>query len=241
MRKFILKVLAKSPDGVQRFVAKKGLKYIFTKIAQVEVHGRENLPKTDEAVLFICNHLSNIDGPAIHTALPEYDLTFVAGQKLTSDPFTGLFKKVFKSINIKPNSPDKAAMKEIIQLLRTGHNVMIFPEGTRSRVGSMIEGKRGILLIARMTKVRIVPLAMTGSEKVLPINKDGNMTGEKLHKGVINIQVGKPFTLPEKDKEMSKETYDEETMYFIMRQIAKQLPKEYQGVYREERKDTVHE
>ncbi len=105
----------------------------------------------------------------------------------------------------------------------------------------MIEGKRGILLIARMTKVRIVPLAMTGSEKVLPINKDGNMTGEKLHKGVINIQVGKPFTLPEKDKEMSKETYDEETMYFIMRQIAKQLPKEYQGVYREERKDTVRQ
>ena len=82
-------------------------------------------------------------------------------------------------------------MKEIIGLLKSGQNVMIFPEGTRSRAGSMIEGKRGILLIARLAKVRIVPLAMTGSEKILPIAKDGNMTGEKIHKGTIQVRVGK--------------------------------------------------
>lgn len=232
MRKMILKALASSPDSVQRFVAKRGLKYIFTKIATVKLHNRENLPGMEEPILFVCNHLSNIDGPAIQSVLSEYDLTFVAGQKLSSDLFTGLFKKVFKSINIKPNSPDKAALKEIINLLRGGQNVMIFPEGTRSRVGSMIEGKKGVLLIARMTGAKIVPLGMTGSDKVLPINQDGNMTGEKLHKGTIDIRVGKSFKVPEKTPEQSKEEYDQFALNYIMTRIAELLPTEYQGIYR---------
>jgi 1-acyl-sn-glycerol-3-phosphate acyltransferase len=232
LRKFLLKALAKAPEGVQKFVAHKGLDYIFTKLVKVELQGEENLPAKDETVIFICNHLSNIDGPALNRVIGDYKPTFVAGQKLTNDPFTGLFKKVFRSINIKPNSPDKAAMKEIIGLLKSGQNVMIFPEGTRSRAGSMIEGKRGILLIARLAKVRIVPLAMTGSEKILPIAKDGNMTGEKIHKGTIQVRVGKPFSVPVKTEEQSKEQYDQDTMDFIMKQIAGMLPEEYRGVYK---------
>ncbi len=162
--------------------------------------------------------------------LRPYDPTFVAGMKLTNDPFTGLFKKVFKSIDIKPNSPDKAAMKEILSLLKNGKNVVIFPEGTRSRVGSMIEGKRGILLLAKISKVRIIPLAMTGSEKILPI-KDKDMTGEKLHHGKILIKVGEGFRLPEKEKNQEKDEYESQAMNLIMGNIAKMLPESYQGFY----------
>ncbi len=233
MREMLLKILAKMPIRFQKFTANKALDHIFTKIAQVEVEGRENLPPLDETVIFICNHLSNIDGPALNTLLRPYDPTFVAGMKLTDDPFTGLFKKVFKSINIKPNSPDKAAMKEILSLLKNKNNVVIFPEGTRSRAGSMIEGKRGILLLAKISKVRIIPLAMTGSEKILPI-KDGDMTGEKLHHGKILIKVGEGFSLPDKEVDQEKEDYENQAMSLIMGNIAKMLPKSYQGFYGEQ-------
>ena len=96
----------------------------------------------------------------------------------------------------------------------------------------MIEGKKGVLLIARMTGVKIVPLGMTGSDKVLPINQDGNMTGEKLHKGTIDIRVGKSFKVPEKTPEQSKEEYDQFALNYIMTRIAELLPTEYQGIYR---------
>lgn len=230
MRKQLLILLSKMPVKFQKFVAHKALNHIFTKIAEVEVEGRENLPSKDETVIFVCNHLSNIDGPALNTLLHPYDPTFVAGMKLTDDPFTGLFKKVFKVIDIKPNSPDKAAMKEILSLLKNGNSVVIFPEGTRSRVGSMIEGKRGILLLAKISKVRIIPLAMTGSEKILPI-KDKDMTGEKLHHGKILIKVGDGFRLPDKEKDQDKDEYETQAMNLIMGSIAKMLPKSYQGVY----------
>lgn len=233
MRKLLLSVLAKSPEGFQVFAANKAINYIFKHIAILHVEGKENLPAKNEPVIFICNHLSNLDGPALHRVLGEYDPTYVAGQKLSNDPFTGLFKRIYKSINIKPNSPDKTAMKEIIQRLRSGETVVIFPEGTRSRVGSMIEGKRGILLMAKLAKAKIVPLAMVGTDKVLPINKDGNMTTEKLHKGDIHITIGPAFHVPEKAEGESKEAYEDRAMNTIMRSIASMLPPAYQGVYGE--------
>lgn len=66
---------------------------------------------------------------------------------------------------------------------------MIFPEGTRSRVGSLIEAKKGILLIARMTGVPIVPIGLYGTEKLLPdLNENSLYTVEftKLFESVLS-------------------------------------------------------
>ena len=162
----------------------------------------------------------------------KYDPTFVAGIKLSDDPVTRLGTMMVKNIGIKPNSADKEAITNMVKLVRGGENLMIFPEGTRSRTGAMIEAKKGILLIARLTKATIVPIGMTGTEILLPINDNGDMGGEKFNYADVNIKFGEPISLPTKEKEEDKHQYDERCMEYIMKSIANLLPEKYRGVYK---------
>ncbi|MDZ5035282.1 lysophospholipid acyltransferase family protein, partial [Clostridium perfringens] len=120
---------------------------------------------------------------------------------------------------------------KIVKLVKGGENLVIFPEGTRSRVGSMIEGKKGILLIARLTKAQIIPIGMYGTEILLPINKDGDMGGEKFNYADVNIKFGEPIELPLKEKDEDKHAFDERSMLYIMKSIANLLPEKYRGIY----------
>ena len=96
----------------------------------------------------------------------------------------------------------------------------------------MIEGKRGIMLIARLSKAKIVPIAMHGNEKILPISKSGDMSSESINEGTININIGKPFYVRERRKNETKNDYDIDVMDEIMKSIANMLPETYRGFYK---------
>lgn len=218
------------PEGMQRFLAKRYLEYQLRKKAKIKIEGEENFNLITEPVIFISNHLSNLDAVIFISLLKErFDPYFVAGVKLNKEKLTNLFKLLFKTIDIKPNSADIESMKAIISKVKEGNNLVIFPEGTRSRVGSMIEAKKGILLIAKLTKAQIMPLSIMGTEKVLPINTD--MGNERIHEGNITIRIGKPFNIPTKEKDEGKNEYEERAMNEIMGSIAKNLDEEYRGYY----------
>ena len=120
----------------------------------------------------------------------------------------------------------------MINVLKDGENLVLFPEGTRSRSGSMIEGKKGVLLVARMSKAKIVPISLYGTEKLLPINKNGDMAGEEWNEAEVNVKIGEYIELPKKDKDESKHEYDDRCLTYIMKSIANGLPEEYRGVYK---------
>ncbi len=69
---------------------------------------------------------------------------------------------VIKTTNIIPNTADKEGFKKIIKLVKQGERLLIFPEGTRSRVGSLLE--------AKMTGA---PIGLNGTEKLLPDHRKG--------------------------------------------------------------------
>lgn len=227
----VAKLINYLPKGMVNFIAKNMVNKYLNKYANIKIHGKENFKDIKKPTIFVCNHLSNSDGLVLNKVLKEFDPTFVAGIKLSNDSTTNLGVAVVKTTPINPNSPDKEGMKKIINLLKNGENILLFPEGTRSRVGSMIEAKKGITLIARMSKASIVPIGISGTEILLPINKEGNMSAEKFQHADVQVNIGKGFELPKKRKDQDRKEYEEEATTYIMKRIAELLPEEYRGVY----------
>ncbi|HBV68051.1 MAG TPA: 1-acyl-sn-glycerol-3-phosphate acyltransferase [Clostridiales bacterium] len=201
--------------------------------ARLDVKGLENLNSDSKRpYLFVCNHLSNSDGLVLNKVLEKENIIFVAGKKLEYNSMTNLGFKVVRSIPILPNSPDKDAIKKIVNAVKEGNNILIFPEGTRSRTASMLEGKKGILLFARLTNAPIVPIGIWGTEKFMPIDND--MDKEVFCDADININIGEVFSLPEKSDDETKWSWEDNCLNYIMMRIAELLPKEYRGFYDEE-------
>jgi len=200
--------------------------------ARLTVNGLEHLNGDfKRPYLFVSNHLSNSDGLVLNKVLEKENITFLAGKKLEANSLTNLGFKIVRSIAILPNSADKEAIRRVISTVKEGNSILIFPEGTRSRSAKMIEGKKGILLFAKLTNVPIAPIGIWGTEKLIPIEDD--MGKEAFHDADITVYIGQSFKLPQKSENQTKENWEEESMQLIMTRIARLLPKEYRGYYDE--------
>ncbi len=230
MNNLLLKFVNLLPEPLIIKFVKFYVDFEMKKHARLDVEGLENLNcDFKRPYLFICNHLSNSDGLLLNRVLEKEKITFIAGKKLESNSLTNLGFKIVRSIPILPNSPDKDAIKKVIGVIKEGNSILIFPEGTRSRTGKMLEGKKGILLFAKLTGAPIVPIGIRGTEKLMPIKED--MSQEVFYDADINIKIGKVFHLPPKSDEETKDHWETNCLNCIMMRIAELLPKEYRGFY----------
>lgn len=233
MNKLLLKLINILPEPL---IVKFVKLYVDTKIKKhvnIMVSGIENLDCSfKRPYLFVCNHLSNSDGLILNEVLRKEKITFVAGKKLEANSFTNLGFRIVRSIPISPNSADKTAIKSVVNTVKQGNSILIFPEGTRSRSSKMIEGKKGILLFAKLTSAPIVPIGISGTEKFMPIEND--MGKETFYDADISINIGKPFILNKRSDNETKESWEENNLNRIMLSIAELLPKDYRGFYKDQ-------
>ncbi|MCL1950786.1 MAG: 1-acyl-sn-glycerol-3-phosphate acyltransferase [Turicibacter sp.] len=229
MNKFVLGFFRILPEKLLANQMKKYIDWQIAKKANLKVSGMEHLDEKKGPYLFVCNHLSNSDGLILNKVLEREDVTFIAGKKLGANAMTNLGFSIVKSIPISPSSADMEAIKSVVSTVKAGNSIVIFPEGTRSRTAKMIEGKKGIVLFAKMTKAVIVPMAIWGSEKFMPIND--NMSRETFYDANVHVKIGKPFLLGKAAENQSKKDWDDHCLNLIMGRIAELLPESYQGAY----------
>jgi 1-acyl-sn-glycerol-3-phosphate acyltransferase len=131
------------------------------------VYGLENIPRQGGFII-AGNHVSYLDPPLIACQIPRQPIFSMARNTLFGPPL----KWLFGALNIVPidreNGADLKAIKNVLRILREGHPLLMFPEGTRSPTGVLQRPKKGIGLIAAKAQVPIVPVRILGTYEVLP-------------------------------------------------------------------------
>lgn len=226
----IAKLILNTPSFIIKPISRFISGLYLSKYANIKVIDKDKIESIKEPVIFVSNHLSNSDGLVLNRVLKRFKPYFVAGVKLSSNPISRIGLEAVKIIPIHPNTPDMDAIRKCIEKIREGQSILIFPEGTRSRTGKMIQGKKGVVLIAKKTGVPVIPIGITGTEKLMPIN-DNNMAKEKFNHADVTVRIGEAIYLPDKLEAGGKGNYNERCLDIIMTNIAKLLPEEYKGIY----------
>lgn len=135
--------------------------------ANIVVHNQEKIPK-DGPVLFMSNHQGNFD-IAIFMASIEKNTGFVAKIEMTKALIVRSWMKYIHCV-FMDRSDIKQSLKIIlegIEVLKDGHSLVVFPEGTRSQCDEIREFKHGSFKLATKSKVPIVPVTLDGSYKIM--------------------------------------------------------------------------
>jgi acyl-[acyl-carrier-protein]-phospholipid O-acyltransferase/long-chain-fatty-acid--[acyl-carrier-protein] ligase len=127
---------------------------------RVRALNAERLPKAG-GVLLLANHLSYVDVIALQLACPRR-IRFVGHESLAQSNL--LFRWVYWFTGTIPISPHNAleSTRRIVRELQAGEVVLLFPEGSISRTGVLMELHRGFELMARKAGVPVVPAAVDG-------------------------------------------------------------------------------
>ena len=163
------------------------------------IQGLENIPK-DKPFILACNHLSFFDPPAIGCKIPR-NLHYFARDSLFFWPL-GLLISSLNSIPVNRGQLDLGTLRKVLKVLKNGHPILVFPEGTRSEDGELQEPQKGLGLLVAKSSVGVIPARIYGSGKAFGKKHLIPRIGRKIY---INIGVEISFDDPKDVK--SKKNY----------------------------------
>ncbi|MEO6817356.1 MAG: lysophospholipid acyltransferase family protein [Edaphobacter sp.] len=135
---------------------------------RVEVSGLENVP-SDCPCIYMCNHVSNLDPPVVLPLLPGR-CSVLLKKELMRIPILGTAMRMGKFVPVERGHRREAAQASVAaaaDALRSGLNILVFPEGTRAKDGRLSVFKKGPFFLAQQTEAPIVPIALSGTERMM--------------------------------------------------------------------------
>ncbi|MBZ5630562.1 MAG: 1-acyl-sn-glycerol-3-phosphate acyltransferase [Acidobacteriia bacterium] len=136
-----------------------------------EIIGRDQLDPA-QTYIFMSNHVSNLDPPLLMPQVPNRTSVLVK-KELFRTPILGFAMRVAHLVAVDRSNRDAAvaSVREAAQVMRSGLNMMIFPEGTRSRDGRLLPFKKGPFYLAIESGFPIVPVTLVGTDEIWPKGK----------------------------------------------------------------------
>lgn len=190
--------------------------FFFTVGCPFKVRGRENFEK-GKVYVVTCNHNSFIDVPALTPFVPGPNKT-IAKAEMARIPIFGLvYKRGSVLVNRKDKESRKVSFLQMIQVLKTGMHMCIYPEGTRNKTAMPLkEFYDGAFRLAMDTKSDIIPALIFNSKKVLPTDKVFYFRPAR-----IELHFLKPVRVRdfESIEEMKQHVHKVMTNYFVANQL----------------------
>ncbi|PEI83611.1 1-acyl-sn-glycerol-3-phosphate acyltransferase [Bacillus pseudomycoides] len=207
-----------SPQEKDRLVYKTtnwfGKKMVRVAGATVQVNGIENVPK-DKPVLVVSNHQSDMDIPVLLGYLNK-PIGFVSKAEIKKFPIVPTWMELMNCVFMDRGNRRQSlqAIKDGIELLKNGHSIVIFPEGTRSKGREMGEFKAGSFHLAVKAGVAILPVTVDGTYKMFEAN------GNRMKPAHATVTISKPIT-PEQYASMDIKELTQYTKDIIAAQLHK--------------------
>lgn len=179
-------ILTWYPKGVLKIVSDVWAPMILWFMGvELKIEGLENIEK-DKNYIFISNHTSYLDIPILLAAIPKI-IYFVSKKELRRVPFFGWMMWALGMIFIDRKNKKRSirSMKIAAMKLKSGKNVLVFPEGTFDDNGAFLPFKKGAFHIAVKSKTPVLPIGISGANQVW---SGGDLLG--LKKGIVTVRFG---------------------------------------------------
>jgi 1-acyl-sn-glycerol-3-phosphate acyltransferase len=168
----------------------------FTLGFSLRLQGQRNMPETGPALL-IANHQSFLDPPIVGLCARR-PLVYVARKTLFRNPYFAYIIRSMNAIPIDQEGLGKEGIRTILDQLKLGKAILIFPEGARTENGAMQPLKPGIHLLIKRAQAPIVPVGIAGAYDAWPIWRKYPIPAPLFlpagaGSGTISVSLGKPI------------------------------------------------
>lgn len=172
------------------------LKPLVWSIADVTVHGTENVENFSGAYIAVANHSSHLDTPLVMGSLPKRLSRYLAAGAAADYFFKNWWKAAptalfFNAFPVYRERAETGSQRRGLagQLLSEGVPLLIYPEGTRSRTGQMARFKPGAAALSISRNVPIIPVALVGALEAMPHGNGWVRRGRP----PIHVVIGSPM------------------------------------------------